>query len=51
VHPVALVGMVPENIVMIYAQRDEREVNVIFDLHADCSSLRRGSLVRERGGF
>lgn len=32
VHPVALAGMAPENMVMVYGPRDEREVNVIFDL-------------------
>jgi len=32
VHPVALAGMAPENMVMVYGPRDVREVNVIFDL-------------------
>ena len=32
VHPVALAGMAPKNMVMVYGPRDEREVNVIFDL-------------------
>jgi hypothetical protein len=32
VHPVALAGMAPENMVMVYGPRNEREVNVIFDL-------------------
>ena len=30
-HPVALAGMAPENIVMVYGPRDEQEVNVIFN--------------------
>ena len=31
-HPVAVAGMAPENLVMIYSPRDEQEVNVIFAL-------------------
>ncbi len=32
VHPVALAGMAPENLVMVYSPRDEQEGNVIFAL-------------------
>lgn len=32
VHPVAVAGMAPENLVMVYSPRDEQEVNVIFAL-------------------
>lgn len=31
-HPVAVAGMAPENLVMIYSPRDEQEANVIYDL-------------------
>ncbi len=32
VHPVAVAGMAPENLVMVYSPRDKQEVNVIFAL-------------------
>jgi len=32
VHPVARAGMAPEHFVMLYGPRDEREVDVVFEL-------------------
>jgi len=32
VHPVARAGMAPENMLMIYGPRDQREVDVVFEL-------------------
>lgn len=34
VHPVALAGMAPQHLVMLYGPRDEGEVQVLFDLIA-----------------
>jgi hypothetical protein len=32
VHPVARLGLVPENVVMIYAPRDDAEAEIVLDL-------------------
>jgi phospholipase/carboxylesterase len=34
VHPVALAGMAPQHLVMLYGPRDEGEVQILFDLIA-----------------
>jgi len=43
VHPVARLGLIPENVVMIYAPRDDSEVRIVLDLI-------RSSLAFARGG-
>jgi hypothetical protein len=32
IHPVALAGIAPSNLVMIYGPRDSHEVDILFDL-------------------
>ncbi|MEO8347864.1 MAG: luciferase family protein [Acidobacteriota bacterium] len=42
-HPVARLGLIPENVVMIYAPRDEAEAAVVLDLVRSALGFARGS--------
>jgi hypothetical protein len=42
VHPVARLGLVPENVVMLYAPRDAEESAVVLDLVRAASAYARG---------
>jgi hypothetical protein len=42
VHPVARMGLIPENIVMIYAPRDDSELRVVLDLIRSALAFARG---------
>jgi Family of unknown function (DUF5519) len=48
VHPVARMGLIPENVVMIYAPRDDSEVGVVLDLVRSALAFARGE--QEDGG-
>ena len=51
VHPVARLGLIPPNVVMLYAPRDDDEVNVVADLVRAGHAFARGAppAERERG--
>jgi hypothetical protein len=42
VHPVARMGLIPENVVMIYAPRDRSELRVVLDLVRSALAFARG---------
>jgi hypothetical protein len=42
VHPVARMGLIPENVVMIYAPRDRSEIRVVLDLIRSALAFARG---------
>jgi luciferase-like monooxygenase len=44
VHPVARLGLIPGNVVMLYAPRDEGEVSVVLDLVRAALAFARGEV-------
>ncbi len=42
VHPIARMGLIPENVVMVYAPRDDAEVRVVLDLVRSALAFARG---------
>ena len=48
VHPVARLGLIPGNVVMLYAPRDEGEVSVVLDLVRAALSFARGEVRGDR---
>ena len=48
IHPVARLGLIPGNVVMLYAPRDEAEVTVVLGLVRAALAFARGDL---RDGF
>jgi hypothetical protein len=42
VHPVARLGLIPENVVMIYAPRDDAEAAIVLDLVRSALAFARG---------
>lgn len=44
-HPVARMGVIPENSVMLYAPRDEDEIEIIYGLVLDAYNFARGQTI------
>ena len=42
IHPVARMGLIPENVVMIYAPRDDSELQLVLDLIRSSLAFARG---------
>lgn len=42
VHPAARMGLIPENVVMVYAPRDAAEIGVVLDLVRSALAFARG---------
>lgn len=42
VHPVARMGLIPENVVMVYAPRDAGEIETVLDLVRSALAFARG---------
>ncbi len=49
IHPVARMGMIPENVVMLYAPRDEAEMTVVLELVRSSLQFARGGVPEELG--
>ena len=49
IHPVARMGMIPENVVMLYAPRDEAETTVVLELVRSSLQYARGGVPEELG--
>ena len=49
IHPVARMGLIPENVVMLYAPRDEAEMTVVLELVRSSLQFARGGVPAELG--
>lgn len=47
IHPVARMGLIPENVVMLYAPRDEAEMMVVLELVRSSLEFARGGVPAE----
>ena len=47
IHPVARLGLIPGNVVMLYAPRDKAEMEVVLDLVRSALQFARGGLRKE----